>query len=315
VGQALQGVFGALLAPAALATLATTFTDPKERSKAFGIFGAVAGGGSAVGLVLGGVLTEWLSWRWCLYVNLLFAAVAVAGALVLLHNPRERVRPKLNLPGTLLASAALFCLVVGFSHAATKGWIDAVTLGALALGVLLLVVFVLDQHPRRGAAAPAAHRREPRPWHVLRGRGAVGHCDLRGVPYDLTPAGEEAGAPAHPLADHAHSGRFVLLDRTPTGALAAAAAGWAKRITVVHESEPAAGCPAPYRDPTGMLTRPDGVIAWASETPDPATGATGAHQSHPRAGTDELLAALHQWAGTPTPPEATPGPQHLGAHI
>ena len=159
--RVLQGVFGALLAPAALATLATTFTDPKERSKAFGIFGAVAGGGSAVGLVLGGVLTEWLSWRWCLYVNLLFAAVAVAGALVLLHNPRDRVRPKLDLPGTLLASAGLFCLVFGFSHAATKGWTDAVTLGALALGVLLLVVFVLVQ---QRVAAPLL------PLHIVLNR-------------------------------------------------------------------------------------------------------------------------------------------------
>jgi EmrB/QacA subfamily drug resistance transporter len=159
--RVLQGVFGALLAPAALATLATTFTDPKERSKAFGIFGAVAGGGSAVGLVLGGVLTEWLSWRWCLYVNLLFAAVAVAGALALLHNPKDRVRPKLDLPGTLLASAGLFCLVFGFSHAATKGWTDAVTLGALALGVLLLVVFVLVQ---QRVAAPLL------PLHIVLNR-------------------------------------------------------------------------------------------------------------------------------------------------
>jgi len=82
--RVLQGVFGALLAPSALATLATTFTDPKERSKAFGIFGAVAGGGGAVGLVLGGMLTEWLSWRWCLYANLVFAAAAVTGAVPLL---------------------------------------------------------------------------------------------------------------------------------------------------------------------------------------------------------------------------------------
>jgi len=159
--RVLQGVFGALLAPAALATLATTFTDPKERSKAFGIFGAVAGGGSAVGLVLGGALTEWLSWRWCLYVNLLFAAVAVAGALVLLHNPRDRVRPKLDLPGTVLASAGLFCLVFGFSHASTQRWVNAVTLGFLALGVLLLVGFVLVQ---QRVAAPLL------PLHIVKHR-------------------------------------------------------------------------------------------------------------------------------------------------
>ena len=143
--RVLQGVFGALLAPAALATLATTFTDPKERSKAFGVFGAVAGGGSAVGLVLGGVLTELLSWRWCLYVNLVFAALAVVGALFLLQNAKGQQRPRLDIPGTLLASAGLFCLVFGFSQAATDGWRSPVTLGSLVAGVVLLVSFVLVQ--------------------------------------------------------------------------------------------------------------------------------------------------------------------------
>ncbi|MHA3703758.1 MFS transporter [Jatrophihabitans sp. YIM 134969] len=143
--RVLQGIFGALLAPAALATLATTFTDPRERSKAFGVFGAVAGGGSAVGLVLGGALTEWLSWRWCLYVNLVFAAVAVVGAVALLHNARGATRPKLDVPGTLLASAGLFLVVFGFSHAATDGWTDTVTLTAIVAGVVLLGAFVLVQ--------------------------------------------------------------------------------------------------------------------------------------------------------------------------
>ncbi len=143
--RVLQGVFGALLAPAALSTLATTFTDPRERAKAFGVFGAVAGGGSAVGLVLGGALTEWLSWRWCLYVNLFFAAVAVAGALVLMRNSRAEHRPRLDIPGTLLASTGLFCLVFGFSEASTQGWTDRLTLSVLVLGVVLLVAFVLVQ--------------------------------------------------------------------------------------------------------------------------------------------------------------------------
>ena len=143
--RVLQGVFGALLAPAALATLATTFTDPKERSKAFGVFGAVAGGGSAVGLVLGGVLTELLSWRWCLYVNLVFAALAVLGAVFLLQKARVDQRPRLDIPGTLLASGGLFGLVFGFSQAATHGWTSPVTLGPLAAGAVLLVVFVAVQ--------------------------------------------------------------------------------------------------------------------------------------------------------------------------
>src|SRR5499425_336431 len=77
--RACQGVFAAMLAPAALSLLTTTFSDPKERGKAFGIFGSIAGAGAAVGLLLGGTLTSYLSWRWCLYINLIFAAVAIAG--------------------------------------------------------------------------------------------------------------------------------------------------------------------------------------------------------------------------------------------
>ena len=88
--RALQGVFGALLAPAALSLLTTTFTDPEERGKAFGIFGAVAVGGAAIGLILGGVLTEYLNWRWCLYVNLAFAVPAMLAAMSLLHNEVPR---------------------------------------------------------------------------------------------------------------------------------------------------------------------------------------------------------------------------------
>src|SRR5262249_55778521 len=83
-GRAIQGAFGALLAPAALSTLTVTFTDPVERSKAFGVYGAIAGAGGAVGLLLGGLLTEYLSWRWCLYVNVILALVAVVGAVRLL---------------------------------------------------------------------------------------------------------------------------------------------------------------------------------------------------------------------------------------
>src|SRR5580698_6597859 len=84
--RACQGVFGAVLAPAALSLLATTFTDPKERGKAFGIYGSVAAGGGAVGLLLGGALTSYLSWRWCLYINLVFAGAAIIGAFLLLKK-------------------------------------------------------------------------------------------------------------------------------------------------------------------------------------------------------------------------------------
>ncbi|MCW3038672.1 MAG: transporter, partial [Solirubrobacterales bacterium] len=144
--RALQGVFGALLAPAALSLLTTTFVDPKERNTAFGVFGAIAGSGAAVGLLLGGVLTEYLSWRWCLYVNLVFAAVAAGGAWTLLHNQVPAERPRLDIPGTITASTGLFGLVYGFSHAETNGWTSPLTLVALGAAAVLLVAFVALQH-------------------------------------------------------------------------------------------------------------------------------------------------------------------------
>lgn len=137
-----QGVFGALLAPAALSLLTVTFTEPGERAKAFGIFGAVAGTGGAIGLLLGGVLTEWASWRWVMFVNLAFAAVALVGAVLLLAKHTVTERPKLDIPGTIVVTAALFGIVYGFSHAETDGWTDPVTLAFLFGGAALLAVFV-----------------------------------------------------------------------------------------------------------------------------------------------------------------------------
>ena len=141
--RAVQGAFGAILAPASLSLLTTTFTDPKERGTAFGIFGALAGSGAAVGLLLGGALTSYLTWRWCLYVNLLFAAVGVAGSLTLMINQVPEHRPRIDVPGTLLATGGLFALVYGFSHAATTSWTSALTLVMIAAGAVLLVAFVL----------------------------------------------------------------------------------------------------------------------------------------------------------------------------
>src|SRR5437763_4776509 len=113
--RALQGAFGAILAPSALGLLTTTFTEPSERMKAFGIFGAIAGAGGAIGLLLGGVLTQSLSWRWAMYVNLAFALPAAAGAFALLRNPARTERPKIDLAGTALATSGLFSVVYGFS--------------------------------------------------------------------------------------------------------------------------------------------------------------------------------------------------------
>jgi EmrB/QacA subfamily drug resistance transporter len=140
--RACQGVFGAMLAPAALSLLATTFTDPKERGKAFGIYGSVAAGGGAVGLLLGGALTSYLSWRWCLYINLFFAGLAIAGALMFLHARSGPRQAQLDIPGVLLVSTGVFCVVYGFSNAATHGWGTPSTYLFLAAGVVLLAVFV-----------------------------------------------------------------------------------------------------------------------------------------------------------------------------
>ncbi|MEV0848341.1 MFS transporter [Streptomyces sp. NPDC049954] len=141
VARAAQGVFGALLAPAALSLLTTTFTDGKERAKAFGIYGAIAGAGGAVGLLLGGVLTEYLDWRWCLYVNLLFAVGAMLGGARLLYSGKPTGRPSLDLPGSLLASGGLFCIVYGFSNAERHHWGSPLTWGFLAAGGVLLLAF------------------------------------------------------------------------------------------------------------------------------------------------------------------------------
>lgn len=145
VARALQGAFGAVLAPSALGTLVSTFRDPRERGRAFGVFGSVAAGGGGIGLILGGLLTEYLSWRYCLYVNLLFAAIAVAGALVYIRGGRPANPPRFDWPGTVLACAGLFLIVFGFSHAATSGWGNPLTVGSLVLGPVLLVGFVLAE--------------------------------------------------------------------------------------------------------------------------------------------------------------------------
>jgi EmrB/QacA subfamily drug resistance transporter len=143
--RACQGAFAALLVPSALSLLTTTFTEPKERGKAFGIYGAIAGAGGAVGLLLGGALTQYLSWRWCLYVNLIFAAVAFTGGALLLQRQPSRIKPKLDVPGVILVSGALFCLVYGFANAATHSWATPSTYGFIAAGVALGAGFAVWQ--------------------------------------------------------------------------------------------------------------------------------------------------------------------------
>jgi EmrB/QacA subfamily drug resistance transporter len=142
--RACQGAFAALLAPTALSLLTTTFTDVKERGKAFGVFSAVAASGGGIGLLLGGALTSGLSWRWCMYVNLVFAACALAGGLTLLAR-QPRTGAKMDIPGVVVVSGGMFCVVYGFSNAATHSWHATSTWSVLAAGGVLLVIFAFWQ--------------------------------------------------------------------------------------------------------------------------------------------------------------------------
>ncbi len=141
IARTVQGAFGALLAPSVLALLTTTFTDPGERGQAFGIYGAIAGAGGALGLLLGGILTSYASWRWTLFVNLVFATSAIIGALLWLKTDEGVDHDPLDLPGLFLVAGGLFSLVFGFSHAETTTWRDPFTIGFLVAGVLLLAGF------------------------------------------------------------------------------------------------------------------------------------------------------------------------------
>ncbi|MFI5783255.1 MFS transporter [Nocardia sp. NPDC051570] len=136
-----QGVFAALLAPAALSLLTVTFTEQSDRAKAFGVFSAIMAMGAAVGLLLGGAVTEFASWRWALYINLAFAGVALAGAVLLLPRHVAHQKRVLDVPGTVTVTAGLFSIVYGFSRANSHGWSNGATIGFLVVGVVLLVVF------------------------------------------------------------------------------------------------------------------------------------------------------------------------------
>jgi EmrB/QacA subfamily drug resistance transporter len=145
VARTLQGVFGAVLAPAALSVIPVTFTDLSERNKAFAIFGAVAGAAGALGLLLGGVLTSYADWRWTMFVNVAFAVVALIGALTLMTNSADPRQPRLDLRGALLASGGLFLLVFGGAKAQTDGWGAGITVGSLVGGAVILVAFIASQ--------------------------------------------------------------------------------------------------------------------------------------------------------------------------
>jgi EmrB/QacA subfamily drug resistance transporter len=141
--RALQGAFGALLAPASLALLTVMFTEARERARAFGVYGAIAGGGSGVGLVLGGVLTEYANWRWCLLVNVPVGILAIVAAVPLVRESKAHGDTRYDIPGAVLVTAGLTALVYGFAHASTDGWGNAVTIGFIAGALVLLAGFVV----------------------------------------------------------------------------------------------------------------------------------------------------------------------------
>ncbi|MFL6075026.1 MAG: MFS transporter [Mycobacteriales bacterium] len=153
-GRALQGVFGALLTPAVLATLAATFPTPAERGKAFGIYGTAMGSSSGLGVILGGVLTDYLDWRWCMFVNLPIAVAAGAGVLYAVRSAPRTAGLRIDIAGALLATTGMMALVYGFARAEPDGWGAASTVGPLAAGVLLLTAFVGVQAKVRNPLLP-----------------------------------------------------------------------------------------------------------------------------------------------------------------
>jgi len=140
--RALQGAFGALLAPAALSVLTTTFEHGADRAKAFAVYGSISAGGAAVGLLLGGILTQYLSWRWTLLVNAPIAIAAIFAAARFVPESRAEGTTRYDVPGAASVTAGLVAIVYGFTRASTDGWGSSTTLGLLAAGVVLLAAFV-----------------------------------------------------------------------------------------------------------------------------------------------------------------------------
>jgi EmrB/QacA subfamily drug resistance transporter len=164
--RALQGAFAALMAPASLSIVTVMFTEPKERAKAFGVFGALAGGGAAIGLIVGGVLTEYASWRWCLGVNVPVALIVCAAAIPLVHESKASGDTRYDIPGVLMATLGLVSLVYGFTEAAKAknptnpndtsvlGWTHSTTIFFLLAAVVLLVAFVVWESRAKNPLLP-----------------------------------------------------------------------------------------------------------------------------------------------------------------
>lgn len=141
--RALQGVFAALLAPAALSLITVTFTDSKERAKAFGVYGGLSAGGAAIGLIAGGLLTQYASWRWCLGVNVPIAVLAFVLALPNVKESRATGDTRYDIPGALTSSIGLLALVYGITKAGELGWGDTTTISLFAVAVASLLLFLI----------------------------------------------------------------------------------------------------------------------------------------------------------------------------
>ena len=143
IARALQGALAALMAPAALSLINVTFTEGRERARAFGVYGAVSGAGSAIGLILGGILVQYASWRWTLLVNVPIAIAVFFGAARVVTESRTSQRTGYDVLGAVISTVGLVGLVYGFSQAATSGWGSPGTLASVAAGAVLLAVFIL----------------------------------------------------------------------------------------------------------------------------------------------------------------------------
>ncbi len=144
-GRVVQGIGGAIAAPTALSLITTTFAEGKERNRAFGVYAAVSGAGAALGLLLGGILTEYLDWRWVLFVNVPIGLALIAGGFLFIRSS-ERLSGRFDLFGAALSVAGMVSLVYGFIHAASAGWGNATTIGCLTAAVVLLGGFVVREN-------------------------------------------------------------------------------------------------------------------------------------------------------------------------
>ncbi len=165
LARAATGAFAALLAPVTISLIAVSFADDRERTRAFATYSAIAAGGGAIGLVLGGVLTQLASWHWCLLINLAFAVPAILLAVPFVRESKASGEARYDVPGAILGTAGVVAMVFGLGEAGTHGWGSSSALAPLALGVILLIFFVIAEHR---AIAPLL------PFRVVRDRNRAG---------------------------------------------------------------------------------------------------------------------------------------------